>query len=70
MEGGMHCGRMALVSTHDCMQLNQIGDDGVRELARALEHNTSIKHLNVRVCRGDEGWECTVGLALMIVSGN
>ena len=31
-------------------QHNVIGEVGVRELARALESNTVIKELNVRVC--------------------
>ena len=41
---------LALESTHDCMQYNAIGEGGARELARVLELNTCITHLNVRVC--------------------
>ena len=40
-----------LVSTDDCMQYNAIGEGGARELARVLELNSCITHLNVRV-----GW--------------
>ena len=45
-----------LTSTHHCMQYNEIGEGGARELARVLELNTCFTHLNVRVCRrGKEG---------------
>ena len=47
-------GAMALGPTHDCMQFNVIGKAGARELARALEHNAYITHLNMTV-RGGEG---------------
>ena len=42
---------MALSGTPDWhdMQGNEIGVNGARELARALEHNTCITHLNVAV---------------------
>ena len=42
--------RMLLSCTHDYMQDNAFGDEGVQELARALEHNTCITHLDVGVC--------------------
>ena len=49
-EGGwMHGSRIALVSTHDRMQGNSIGEGGARELARALQLNTCITHLDARV---------------------
>ena len=41
--------RMAIESTHGCMQNNSIGDEGACDLARALEHNACIKRLDVRV---------------------
>ena len=48
---------MALVSTHDRIQTNGIEEGAARELARVLQHNTCITHLNVRVCwRKEGGW--------------
>ena len=63
-EGGegrtMRSGMMTLVSTDDCMQYNKIGEEGARELARALEHNVCITHLEVTVCAFFEGtFECS-----------
>ena len=54
----MHRNRMAAVSTHDCMQANEIREGGARELARALE-NTCITHLDMSVC-WKEGMEYMV----------
>ena len=53
--GWMYGSRMALMSTHDCMQYNGIGEVGARNLARALEHNTCITHLDVSVRWGRDG---------------
>ena len=47
---GRNSRRMALVSTHDCMQGNAIGEGGARDLARVLELNTSITDLQIDVC--------------------
>ena len=54
MQGAM----MARASTHDYFQFNEIGEGGARELARALEQNSCITHLNVSVCWRKEGDEC------------
>ena len=53
MKEEMH-GRTALVRAHDCVQGNAIGDGGTRELARVLELNKCITHLDVAVCRRKE----------------
>ena len=50
----MHCGGIVLSRTN-CMQGNGIGEGGARDLARALELNTCLLHLDVRVCRRKEG---------------
>ena len=51
----MHGRRMALVRAHDCMQGNAIGEEGARELARALEQITCFAHLDIGVCWWEEG---------------
>ena len=56
----MHGSRMAFVRTHDCMQGNGIGDGGARELARVLEVNTCITHLNIGVCWWEGTIECVI----------
>ena len=54
MAAGWHlCGLM-------WMQGNGIGEGGARELARVLEHNPCITHLDIEVCWWEEGvcrWE-------------
>ena len=60
LEGGRvtYMGRMALVSTHGCMQAREIGEAGARELARVLERNICITHIDVSVCSSSEGgWD-------------
>ena len=55
--------KIVLVNAHDYMQDNAIGNAGAQELARGLESNTSITHLNIGVCSGSSGG---LNLALMI----
>jgi hypothetical protein len=48
-----------------CIQESSIGDDGARALAGALERNTSVTTLDLRVRRGAtwaNGLEVTKGL--------
>ena len=46
---------IAVLSTHECVQDNEIGEGGSRELARALALNTGITNLDLSVCFKDRG---------------
>ena len=42
---------LGLVTIFVCCTDNKIGAEGARDIAKALEHNSSLQHLNLRcVC--------------------